>query len=59
MNAFRLRRLPVNGLKTKQCEQGITGGAVGKKKFPFTLELLPTENAYVARVVVLLRFPTW
>ena len=24
MNAFRLRRLPVNGLKTKQCEQGIT-----------------------------------
>ena len=24
MNAFWLRRLPVNGLKTKQCEQGIS-----------------------------------
>ena len=31
MNAFRLRRLPVNGLKTKQCEQGIKKGSLRLK----------------------------
>ena len=34
MNAFRLRRLPVNGLKTKQCEQGITMTLVRLRQIP-------------------------